>query len=64
MPLNTASAGTRHSCALRMARDQRLSMRDIQVILGHAELTTTQIYLEDDDHEVIHRVQGYLVLTA
>jgi integrase/recombinase XerD len=50
----------RHTCALRMTRDQRLSMRDIQVILGHAELTTTQIYLEDDDHEVIGRVRGYL----
>jgi integrase/recombinase XerD len=50
----------RHTCALRMTRDQRLSMRDIQVILGHAELTTTQIYLEDDDHEVIHRVRDYL----
>jgi integrase/recombinase XerD len=50
----------RHTCALRMTRDQRLSMRDIQVILGHAELTTTQIYLEDDDHEVIRRVRGYL----
>jgi integrase/recombinase XerD len=50
----------RHTCALRMTRDQRLSMRDIQVILGHAELTTTQVYLEDDDHEVIRRVRGYL----
>lgn len=50
----------RHTCALRMSRDQRLSMRDIQVILGHAELTTTQLYLEADDHEVIHRVRDYL----
>lgn len=50
----------RHTCALRMARDQRLSLRDIQVILGHADLTTTQIYLEDDDHEVIQRVQACL----
>jgi integrase len=50
----------RHTCALRMAREQQLSLRDIQVILGHAELTTTQIYLQDDDHEVIQRVRAYL----
>jgi integrase/recombinase XerD len=50
----------RHTCALRMIRDQRLSLRDVQVILGHAHVTTTQIYLEDDDYEVINRVRGYL----
>ncbi len=50
----------RHTCALRMVRDQRLSLRDVQVILGHAHLTTTQIYLEEDDHEVISRVGRYL----
>jgi integrase/recombinase XerD len=50
----------RHTCALRMIRDQRLSLRDVQVILGHAHVTTTQIYLEDHDHEVINRVRGYL----
>jgi integrase len=50
----------RHTCALRMVRDQRLSLRDVQTILGHARLTTTQIYLEEDDHEVIARVRRHL----
>jgi integrase len=50
----------RHTCALRMIRDKRLSLRDVQLILGHAHLTTTQIYLEEDDYEVINRVRGYL----
>jgi integrase len=50
----------RHTCALRMIRDQRLSLRDVQVILGHAHLATTQIYLEEDDHELIARVSQYL----
>lgn len=50
----------RHTCAIRMVRDKNLSLRDIQVILGHAHLTTTQIYLEEDDHEVIVRVREYL----
>ncbi|MBZ9642910.1 site-specific integrase, partial [Streptomyces sp. PSKA30] len=34
----------RHTSALRMIRSKKLSLRDVQVILGHAHLTTTQIY--------------------
>ncbi|WIN00038.1 site-specific integrase [Actinoplanes oblitus] len=49
----------RHTCALRMARDKNLSLRDVQLLLGHAHLTTTQIYLEDDDAEVVKRVQEH-----
>jgi integrase/recombinase XerD len=50
----------RHTCALRMLRDERLSLRDVQVILGHAHLSTTEIYLEEDELAVIHRVHDYL----
>lgn len=50
----------RHTCALRMVRDQSLSLRDVQTILGHAHLSTTQIYIEDDDTEVIRRVRRHL----
>ncbi|SCG70015.1 tyrosine-type recombinase/integrase [Micromonospora coxensis] len=49
----------RHTCALRMARDENLSLRDVQTLLGHAHLTTTQIYLEDDQDEVIKRVRQH-----
>ena len=42
-----------------MTRDKNLSLRDVQVLLGHANLTTTQIYLEDDDQTVIKRVQQH-----
>ncbi|MEU4820267.1 tyrosine-type recombinase/integrase [Actinomadura sp. NPDC023710] len=50
----------RHTCAIRMIRDERLSLRDVQTILGHAHLTTTQIYLEEDEAEVIARVLEHL----
>lgn len=50
----------RHTCALRMVRDGQLSLRDVQVLLGHAHLATTQTYLEDDDHAVITRVRAHL----
>jgi integrase/recombinase XerD len=50
----------RHTCAIRMIRDERLSLRDVQTILGHAHLTTTQIYIEEDEAEVVARVQEHL----
>ena len=50
----------RHTCALRMLRAHGVSVRDVQVILGHAHLSTTQIYLDEDDSEVIARVHRYL----
>ncbi|MEV6849895.1 tyrosine-type recombinase/integrase [Actinoplanes sp. NPDC051411] len=50
----------RHTCAIRMIRDERLSLRDVQTILGHAHLTTTQGYLEGDDAELFRRVREHL----
>jgi integrase/recombinase XerD len=47
-----------------MVRDESLSMRDVQTILGHADLTTTQIYTEDDDDAVIRRVHQHLAERA
>jgi integrase len=50
----------RHTAALRMARDESLSLRDVQEILGHARLSTTEIYLVEDQAAVIRRVQRHL----
>ena len=52
----------RHTAALRMSRDESLSMRDVQTILGHAHLSTTaDVYLVEDEAQVIRRVRRHLI---
>jgi site-specific recombinase XerD len=46
----------RHTAAYRMAEDPRLPLTDVQFVLGHAQLTTTQIYLTPRKEDVIRRV--------
>ena len=49
----------RHSAATRMARDPQLRLTDVQWVLGHAHLTTTQIYLTPTSDEVIESVLAH-----
>lgn len=46
----------RHTAAYRMAEDPALPLTDVQHVLGHAHLTTTQIYLTPRQEDVIRRV--------
>ncbi|MDQ3989813.1 MAG: site-specific integrase, partial [Actinomycetota bacterium] len=46
----------RHTAAYRMAEDPELPLTDVQFVLGHAQLTTTQIYLTPRKQDVIRRV--------
>ncbi|MCA1196300.1 site-specific integrase, partial [Saccharopolyspora sp. 6V] len=51
----------RHTAAIRMSRDEKLSLRDVQAILGHAHLSTTaDVYMLEDDAEVVRRVHLHL----
>lgn len=51
----------RHTAALRMSRDESLSLRDVQTILGHTSLTTTaNVYLVEDEARVFERVARHL----
>jgi site-specific recombinase XerC len=49
----------RHSAAARMARDPQLSLADVQWVLGHAHLTTTELYLTPSKDEVIEGVLAH-----
>jgi site-specific recombinase XerD len=49
----------RHSAAARMARDSQLSLTDVQWVLGHAHLTTTELYLTPGKDEVIEGVLAH-----
>ena len=49
----------RHSAAARMARDSQLSLTDVQWVLGHAHLTTTELYLTPSKDEVIEGVLAH-----
>ncbi|MER5219341.1 tyrosine-type recombinase/integrase [Streptomyces flaveus] len=49
----------RHTAAYRMARDPDMPLTDVQWVLGHAQLTTTQIYLSPVPEEVIASVLAH-----
>ena len=50
----------RHTAAMRMAQDPKLSITDIQAVLGHVHLSTTEAYLKPRNDEVIERVNRHL----
>ena len=49
----------RHTAAYRMAEDPELPLTDVQLVLGHALLTTTQLYLTPRQEDVIRRVLAH-----
>lgn len=49
----------RHSAAYRLARDPDMPITDVQWVLGHASLTTTQIYTTPTPADVIETVLAH-----
>jgi site-specific recombinase XerD len=49
----------RHTAACRMAEDPALPLTDVQLVLGHALLTTTQLYTTPRKEEVIRRLLAH-----
>jgi integrase len=49
----------RHTAAYRMAEDPELPLTDVEFVLGHALLSTTQLYLTPRKEEVIRRMLAH-----
>ncbi|MFJ9900508.1 tyrosine-type recombinase/integrase [Streptomyces sp. NPDC091280] len=49
----------RHTAAYRMARDPQMPLTDVKWVLGHAHLSTTEIYLAASRDEVIESVLAH-----
>jgi site-specific recombinase XerC len=49
----------RHSAAYRLARDPQVPITDVQWILGHAHLSTTQLYVTPTAEDVIGAVLAH-----
>jgi site-specific recombinase XerC len=49
----------RHTAAYRMARDPQMPLTDVQWVLGHAHLSTTQVYLTPLPEDVIAAVLAH-----
>ena len=49
----------RHSAAMATAVDPQMTLSDVQWVMGHAHLTTTELYLTPTKEEVVAGVLAY-----
>ena len=50
----------RHTAAYRMARDPQMPLTDVQWVLGHVHLSTTELYLSPLPEDVIAGVLAFI----
>jgi integrase len=56
---NTTLHDLRHTCAMRMLADPNMTLADVQTVLRHKSLSSTQIYTRVQLDELIARVQEH-----
>lgn len=61
---NVSLHDLRHTCAMRMMADPNMSLADVQTVLRHKSLASTQIYTRVQLDELIARVQEHHVRRA
>jgi integrase len=49
----------RHTAAYRMARDPSVPLTDVQWVMGHARLSTTQLYLNPEVRDVVETMLAF-----
>ena len=49
----------RHSAAYRMVSDPHMSLADVQWVLGHVHLTTTEVYLTPNPDQLVERLLAH-----
>lgn len=54
----------RHGAAYRMANDPHMSLVDVQWVLGHAHLASTEIYLTPSPDQVVERLLAHYARQA
>lgn len=56
---NTTLHDLRHTCAMRMVADPNMTLADVQTVLRHKSLASTQIYTRVQLDELVARVQEH-----
>jgi integrase len=56
---NATLHSLRHTAAYRMAEDPAVPLTDVQFVLGHSQLSTTQIYTTPRQEDVVRRILAH-----
>lgn len=54
----------RHTCAARLVRDPAMTLTDVQAVLRHRHLSSTEIYTRARLEDIVERVQAHYARPA